>query len=117
MRLTYIFLTAAACCFGVAHAHQMTLACHYVEPPMVGGNAKDSNFVVDFDANTVDGTPATISDGRVLWEQNYEKTHGLRVAFVLDRLNGRLTGKIISEGKTIPPQIEGQCTRAPERRS
>jgi hypothetical protein len=80
-----------------------------------GPIVRDANIVVDFDSKTVGGMPATISEGQMTWA---EEQGGGRVQWTLNRFTGRLVGRVInlSDGKTIPAQLMGECARPTERK-
>ena len=116
MRLAIILPMLAICALGVAQTqqeHRITLVCRYVMPTLAGGVEKDANAVVDFDAQTVAGVPATISEGQIAWVGEKE---GIRIEWTLNRFTGRLLGKIVSDGKPVPLLLEGACMRAGERK-
>src|SRR5437773_8601213 len=89
---------------------QVTLVCRYLYPTLAGGEWRDANIKVDYEARTVDGAAAAISDGEIAWT---ESASGGHVDWKLNRFTGRVLGRItFTDGSRFPLSLEGTCVRA-----
>ncbi len=87
---------------------RFTLVCH----PDRGGIALDTYLYVDPDNSTVNGDPATITDGEITWRR---ENSGSEFRYSVNRKTGAMSilGFNIKTGKALP-EDNGTCISATE---